>query len=181
MASPSFLVSGTGTLHSHPPTIKHPFFVSGFHLVPTSRLCPSHQPARWHLPPKFCLRWGCVSKPLTSENPVACTCSNPLGEGLTEHWPGGSRPRKKLCNRAATKVQRLWQITTHSQCQVSLHSGVFVLIPANAAILQGPLGLLPVGGSYGLYQMPSKQGNCFSPCGPQIPRTSLPAPRDLNT
>ena len=53
-------------------------------------------------------------------------------------------PRKRLSDSAAAEVQRLWQITTHIQHQVSPHSGVFVPIPANVAALRGPLGTLPV-------------------------------------
>ena len=36
-----------------------------------------------------------VSKPLTSEDPVAWTCSHPLAEGLTKQWPGASLLQKK--------------------------------------------------------------------------------------
>ena len=59
-------------------------------------LCPSCQPARQHLSPKFYLRWGCVSKPLTSESPTAWTPSNILREGLTGQWPGASLPQVTL-------------------------------------------------------------------------------------
>ena len=55
-------------------------------------------------------------------------------------------PRKCSCNHAVEEVQRVWQITTHSWCQVSPQSLVFVPIPANIAALQGPLGICLWGG-----------------------------------
>ena len=101
-----------------------------------------------------------------------------MGEGLAEQWQVLAFPRKCSYSRTVAKVQRLWQIITHSWCQVSLHSGVFAPIPTNVADLQGTLGPLPVGRPYGLYQMHSKQGNCFSPCGTWTPQTMLSAPGD---
>ena len=44
-------------------------------------------------------------------------------------------PRKCSCHHAVAEVQKLQQITIHSWCQVSLHSGIFVPIPANVAAL----------------------------------------------
>ena len=113
------------------------------------------------------------------ETPVGWTWANFLEDGLAENGWVLACPRKLSCDRAAAEVQRLWQIPTHSQRQVLLHSGVTVPIPANMAVLQGPLGPLPVGGPYGLYQMHFKQGNYFSPCGTQTPQTPLPAPGEL--
>ena len=46
---------------------------------------------------------------------------------------------------------------------------------SNVAALRGPLGLLLARRPYGCYQMLSKQGNHFSPCGTQTPQTLLPA------
>ena len=91
MASPSFPVSGIRTLCSHQLAIRHPSFVSSFPPLPTSTLSATKlQPARWHLFPKFYLRWGCVSKPLTSQKPSAMTRYDPLGEGLVKQWLGAS-------------------------------------------------------------------------------------------
>ena len=87
-------------------------------------------------------------------------------------------PRKHSCSHVATDDHRLWQITTHSLCQVLKHPCVFVLIPRDMAALQGPLGPLPARRPYGLYQMHFKQGNCFSPCGTRIPQTLLPSRGD---
>ena len=86
-------------------------------------------------------------------------------------------PRNKS-HLIAAEVQRLWQITTHSQHQVSPYSGVFVPIPANLAALWGPLGPLPLRRLHGLYQMLSKQGNHFSLCGTWTPQTPMPASGD---
>ena len=122
-------------------------------------------------------RWGYVSKPHTSETPEAWTHTNSLGEGLNGQVP--PCPRKCSCNCTVAEIQRLWQIITHSQCQVSLYSGIFVPIPANVAALWGPLGPLPVRRLYGLYQMHSNQENHFSSCGTRAPQTPLPAPGDL--
>ena len=79
-----------------------------------------------------------------------------LVEGLAKQWPGAGLPQKHLGDCATAGVQRLWQITTYSSCQVSLYSGVFIPIKANMAALQGSLGPLPMGRLYGLYQMHSK-------------------------
>ena len=54
-----------------------------------------------------------------------------------------------------------------------------VPIPANVTDLQDLLGFLPVGRMYGLYQMHSKQGNCFSLCGTWTPQTLFSDPGDL--
>ena len=67
---------------------------------------------------------------------------------------------------------------TTQLAQVSPHSGIFVPIPGNVAVLWGPLGILPVGRLYGLYQMHSMQGNYFSLCGTWTPQTMLPASGD---
>ena len=67
-------------------------------------------------------------------------------------------PRKCSCICAIVEVQILWQTTTHSQHQVSPHSGIFVPIPANMAVLWGPLGPLPMGRPYSLYPMLSSRG-----------------------
>ena len=56
--------------------------------------------------------------------------------------------------------------------------GVFVPISANVAAVCGLLGPLSARRPYGLYQMHSKQGNHFSPCGSWTPQTLLPAPWD---
>ena len=119
-------------------------------------LCVQHvPPARQHLTPEFYLRWGCVTN----------------GQVI-------AYPRKCLSDCSMAEVQRLWQTTIYSWCQVSLHSGVFVPISANMAALQGLLGPLPVGRPYGLYQMHSKQGNSFFPCGMWTTQTLLPSPGD---
>ena len=55
---------------------------------------------------------------------------------------------------------------------------ILVPTPANVAVLQGPLGPLPVGRPHSLYQVSSQQGNLLSPCGPRTPQTSLSAPGD---
>ena len=46
------------------------------------------------------------------------------------------------------------------------------------AALQSLLGLLPVGRLYALYQMLSKQGNCFFLCGTRTSQTLLRVPGD---
>ena len=179
MVSPSFLVSGTALTDPQ----------ASFHSLLLHCLCPSHQPARWHLLPEFYLRWCRVSKALTSENPAAWPHSDPLGEGLAEQWLGASLPQGMLCHHVMAEVQRLWTGGGLPQKKfMQLHGGrgseilanhnirfhctlVSVSVPANMAALWGLLGPLPVGRMYGLYQMSSKQGNCFSLCGPRTPQT----------
>ena len=99
--------------------------------------CQVSPPSRWGT--RFYLRWG------TSRTPATWTCVNSLGEAIAEQWPVLFCPRKCSGDHAAAKVQILEQNTTHSQHQVSLHSGIFVPIPAHMAALRGPLGPLPVG------------------------------------
>ena len=64
------------------------------HSLPLTCPCPSHPPPRWHLPAEFYLRWGCVSKPHTSEIYAAWIHTDSLGEGLAEQWPGTDLPQK---------------------------------------------------------------------------------------
>ena len=202
MASPSLLVSGTGTLRSHWPSIKHPFSVSSFRPLPASILpvsklsaCQAGPPS-WVLPQmRLCFQtlnsWGpCSLDPLWLSGAGSCWAmvrchlapENIRVIVLQQRFRDCGQvpvcPRKSSCNRTAAEVQRLWQFTTHSPHQVLLNSGIFVLIPANVAVLRGSLGSLPVGKPYGLYHMPSKQGNYFSPCGPQTPWSQLPVPGD---
>ena len=137
MASPSSLVSGAGTLQSNTPPLSQAFV----HSLPPPYPC---LPARHHLPPAFHLRWGCVSKPHTSR-PAQLGPVLTVVDGLTEQCPGASLPQKCLCSCTITEVQRLWQITTHSQHQVSLHSGIFVPILANCACSLGSTGTFACG------------------------------------
>ena len=64
---PTTPVSNIKTLCSPQPAIVHPSFVSGFLRSRFYTVHASSQVARWHLPPEFYLRCGCVSRPLTSE------------------------------------------------------------------------------------------------------------------
>ena len=84
-------------------------------------------------------------------------------------------PRKRSCDCAAGEVQTTANHNTRPP-RVSPHSGILLPIPANESALQGPLGPLPMGRPYGLYQMHSKRGNRFTPCRPWTPQTPLPAP-----
>ena len=158
MASPSFLFSGTGTSHFHQPVIKHPSLVSGLHATP--QIYRVHVQAV-HLPGGTSLQ-SFISDDIVFQNP---TLQSFLWLGPTPTLRGrvllsnGLLPacsRKHSCYHAVAEVQRLWQITTHSQHQISLHSGIFVPIPANVAAFQGPLGPLSVGRPYSLYQMLSE-------------------------
>ena len=172
MASPSSLVSAIGTSCPHQPTIKHPSFVSGLHPLPAST--PSVSVSAVCLPSSTSLQCfisdGVVFQNLTLQRPLW------LGRLPTLWWrvllstgQVPACPRKSSCDRAMAEVQRLWQITTHSWPQVSLHYGIFVPVPANVASLWGPLGPFPLGRPYGFYQILSNQGNHFSPCGTQTP------------
>ena len=138
-------------------------------------MCPKCPPARRHLPPEFYLRWGCVSKPHISETSMAGSMPTVWGRVSLSNVQVLACPRKHSCDHAAAEIQRILPVTLHSQCQVSPHSGVFVLILANMTALQGMLGPLPTGRFYGLYQMHSKQGNHFSLCGAPTPQIPLPA------
>ena len=72
MASPSSLVFGTGTSHSHQPAIKHPSFVSDLHPFPTAILSMSKPSACQGAPPfKVLSQMVCVSNPQFSETPTA--------------------------------------------------------------------------------------------------------------
>ena len=64
------------------------------HSLPLLCSCPNCLPARQHLFSQFNLRWVCVSKPQTSETSVAWTCTDSLGDGLTEQWLRASLPQK---------------------------------------------------------------------------------------
>ena len=172
MASPSSLVSGARSSHSQQPAIKHPLSVSGLcSFPPLPCPCPSCLSARQHCPPEFHFSfeqnltlkrytWLRLTQPLWARVPMRVSVSS--GQVLT-------CPRKCSCNHTVAEVQRIWQITTHSQCQVLPHSGTFAPIPANMAGLWGPLGPLPVGKPYGLYQINSKQGYHLSPYGTRTP------------
>ena len=111
------------------------FFVSIFHPLPTFTLSMTkHQVVRQHLPPEFYLRCSCFQ---TSHiwGTAALTCSDFLGESLTEQWLGASvprnvcrtmllpmprdcgqvpaHPRKSLQDSVAAAFQWLWRITTY--------------------------------------------------------------------
>lgn len=151
-----------GILYPH--VRKHLSFVSGLCPLPASTLSVSRLsagqaalPSRVGSPMGLCLRTpgfrdspGLDTRQLSGSNGQVTTC-----------------PRKQLCASTPSKVR----ITARSWGQVSLHSGVFVSMPANEAALLGLWGLFPWGGQrpYGLYQILSTQGNCFSPCGTWTP------------
>ena len=108
-----------------------PLSPASVHSLLLHCLNPSLQRVRWQLPSKLHPMWGYVSKPLTSESPVAWTYSDPRGEDLAGQWLGVSLPqntcvvallksfrdggqvpacpRKCLCNHTAGEVQKLWQ------------------------------------------------------------------------
>ena len=77
--------------------LSHPVFILKSRFSPLL-LCsrPSCQPTSRHFPPELYLRWGCVSKPFTSESPVAWTCSDSLGDGLIEQWSAAFLPHRKF-------------------------------------------------------------------------------------
>ena len=132
---------------------------TSIYSLPLPCLCASHQPARQHLPLQSFFSDGVVFQNPSLHRtlwlgPTLTLWGRVL---LTSGWVLAC-PRKLSHNSAAVEVQRLWQITTHSWCQVSLHSGLFVPITAKVAVLWGLLGPLPVGRMYDLYKMLSKQG-----------------------
>ena len=143
---------------------------SSAHALPLSVSKASLQPARRQLPPEFYLRWGCVSQSLTSENPAAWTWSNPL----IEQRPGASLPQR-------TFVQRFRGDGNHNTWQAPGFTAPWRLCASTSkgGCSPSPLGPLPVGRLYGLYQMPSKQGNLFSPYPPGYLQTMLPTPGGL--
>ena len=109
MVLPSFPVLSTRTLCSHQPAIEHPSFaLVSVHSLLLHSLHPSCQTSRQHLPPKFDLKWGCVSKPLTSEGPATWTFPHPLEEGLAGQWPMPACPWEHSCSHTAAGAQRLW-------------------------------------------------------------------------
>lgn len=77
-------------------------------------------------------------------------------------------PRKHLCDCIAAEVQRLWEITTHSQCQVLLYSEAFFPVPTNVA---GSPGIFAAGKLYGLYQKHYKQEEPLLPVATWTPLT----------
>ena len=163
---------------TNPQSSTSPLSCASMHSPPPPCPCPTHQPTRQHLTPEFYLRWGCVSKPHTSEISLAWTHSDSLGEGLAEQWPGAACHRKCSWDDAVAEVQRLWQITTHSWCQVSLHSGVFVPVPANVAA-PGSTGTFACGET--IWPLPNilQVEELLLPMW-QTPQTPLPAPGDLS-
>ena len=107
---------------------------------------------------------------------MALTHSNPLGEGLTEQWPGASLPQKKFRSCSSSIPGIMVNHNTHLVPGFTFN--ILVPTPANVAVLRGPLGPLPAGRPHNLYQMSSQQGNHFSPCGLRTPQTLLSAPRN---
>ena len=95
MASPSSLISGrefrvlTDT-QSCTPLLSQ----ASFYSLSLPCLCLKFVPARWCLLSKCYLRWGYVSKPLTSETPLAWTCTDSLEEGFAKQWPGAALSQK---------------------------------------------------------------------------------------
>ena len=91
-------------------TIKHPSFVSSF-CSTLPLLChprPSCQAARQHLPPKFYIRWGCVSKPLTSEGPVLWSTPTLWGRVSSNYGQVPACTQERLHDHVVTDAQRLW-------------------------------------------------------------------------
>ena len=112
--------------------------------------CPSHQPARQHLPPELYLIWGCVSKPLTSESIAAWTGSDAQGEDLTRQWPGadlhlGTFVHSHHCRGSEIVTKQNTQPGPGFTAPWSLCSNT------SKCCLWPPLGPLPMGTSYGLY------------------------------
>ena len=127
------------------------------------------------------------------------THSDPLGEGLTEQWPGAGPTQERLQYYTAANAQRLQlgaslpQKKFTQSCSSSVlgiignHNthlapgfilNVLVLAPVNVVVVWGQLGSLPVGWPHSLYQMSSQQGNCLSPYGPRTTWTSFSPPVD---
>ena len=155
---PASLVSVAGTSCSHPPAIKN---LSFLRPLPTPPLYPV--PVQAVCLPGSTFFQCFIADGVVFQNPtlrrplwLRPIYTDSLVEGLAKQWPGAGLPQKHLGDCATAGVQRLWQITTYSSCQVSLYSGVFIPIKANMAALQGSLGPLPMGRLYGLYQMHSK-------------------------
>ena len=107
MVSPSYPVSSICAL-GHWKSSTPPLSPASVHSLLLHFQQPSHQPARRHLLPEFYLRWGCVSKPLTSEGPADLNRSDPLGEGIAKQWLVPACPQERSCDHAVTDAQRLW-------------------------------------------------------------------------
>ena len=140
--------------------------------------CPSCQPARWHLPLKFYLRWGCVSKPLTSENPVAWTHANSLGKGLTEKWLGASLPQKMFMPSCSGRGSEI--TANHNTQLVPGFTALWHLCPntSKCGCSRGSACTFACAEAIGPLPNALQAGNCFSPCGTRTPHTPLPAPGD---
>ena len=83
-------------------------------------------------------------------------------------------PEKRSCNRSGSDSEIM---ANHNTQPVPGFMALWRLSPYTSicAALQGPLGPLPQGRPYGLYQIHSKQGNHFSLCSTQTPQTLQPA------
>ena len=142
MASPSFLVSGTVTSHFHQPVIKHPSLVSGLHATP--QIYPVHVQAV-HLPGGTSLQ-SFISDDIVFQNPTLQSFlwlgSTPTlwGRVLLSNGLLPACSRKHSCYHAVAEVQQLWQITTHSQHQISLHSGIFCPNSSKCGCFPGSAG-----------------------------------------
>ena len=106
VVSPNFLVSGTGTLHSHPPTTKplrlRLLSILCFYIVHVQAVSLPSSTSLLNF-----ISDGAVSKPLTSEDPETWIHSSALGEGLDEQWLGASLPQQTLLQSHSGKVSEI--------------------------------------------------------------------------
>ena len=173
MASSSFLVSGTGTLRSHWPSIKHtPFSQSSVHSPLLHCACLSCQLASSIFLLNFILDGAVFPHPSLMRPLRLGPAMLFWGRFSLSNGPVLACPKERSCDHAAADVQRLWQITTHN---ARFHHTLAFLFQYQQmwSVFEVCWDLCMWGG-----QMPSKQGIHFSVCGPQIPWTSLSAPGD---
>ena len=118
---------------------------------------------------------GLYSKCHTSDIPRSWTHTDYLGEGLAEQWPSTSLPQKtfvQLCSGRGSEI-----MANHNTQPLPGFPALWAFCPNTSkhGCFPGSAGIFAYGRLNELYQMHSKQGNCFFLCDSQTPQDTLPA------
>lgn len=142
-------------------------FISGFHLILPLPQSMSKLPAcQVALPSRVLSPLGLCFKTPHFRNPQGFL-QDSLGKGLSEQWLGAGLPQKRFLPLCSSRSLEF--MANHNTKLAPGFAALWrlFLISVNVATLWGLLGPgKALGRPYGLYQMLSNQGNCFSPCDP---------------